>query len=233
MLKRTIFRSLFNLFLTSTILQLSSCSYEPESEDVWINRQKWMTRNLNVSTFRNGDPITHAKNAKEWKHAAENKIPAYCYYGYDSVNGEKYGKLYNWYAVNDPKKLAPKKWEIPRNSDWSELFQSLGGYDSCGYSLKSKRGWKDDGNGVHNAGFFALPGGYCEKNGQHSGFSEVGLWWSSDDNRLNHSIPDKHRIPDSVAVGVIMVHQENGARTINGDKGLGLSVRCIESSIND
>jgi len=70
-------------------------------QTVTIGNQVWMTKNLNVDKFRNGDPIPHARTDEEWKKAGENEEPAWCYYESDTRNGEKFGKLYNWYAVND------------------------------------------------------------------------------------------------------------------------------------
>ena len=70
---------------------------------VKIGGQEWMAENLNVSKFRNGDIIPHAKSNAEWKAAGEKKQPAWCYYENDPSNGVKYGKLYNWYAVRDPR----------------------------------------------------------------------------------------------------------------------------------
>jgi hypothetical protein len=82
-------------------------------KSVTIGTQVWMKENLNVSTFRNGEPIPEAKTAEEWKAAGAAKQPAWCYYDNDPKNGAKYGKLYNWYAVNDPRGLVPVGWHVP------------------------------------------------------------------------------------------------------------------------
>jgi len=67
-----------------------------------------MPNNLDINTFRNGDPISHAKTAAEWQKAGLDRKPAWCYYENDSNYGRVYGKLYNWYAVNDLWGLAPQ-----------------------------------------------------------------------------------------------------------------------------
>lgn len=64
-------------------------------DTVLIGSQIWMSKNLDVSHFRNGEKIPYAASAEEWKKAAENKDPVWCYYDNDEANGEKYGKLYN------------------------------------------------------------------------------------------------------------------------------------------
>ena len=71
------------------------------SQTVTIGTQVWMTKNLDVATFRNGDPIPQAKTDEEWEKAREEGKPAWCYYKNKKKNGKKYAKLYNWYAVTD------------------------------------------------------------------------------------------------------------------------------------
>ena len=112
-----------------------------QAQTVTIGKQVWMTKNLDVSTFRNGDPIPEAKTDEAWKAAGENKQPAWCYYDNDPKNGTKYGKLYNWYAVNDPRGLAPAGYHIPTDAEWTVLTNYLGGEDVAGKKMKSTSGW--------------------------------------------------------------------------------------------
>ena len=107
---------------------------------VTIGAQVWMAANLNVSTFRNGDLIPQATSDAEWKAADENKQPAWCYYDNDAKNGAKYGKLYNWYAVNDPRGLAPAGYHVPTDAEWTTLDNFLG--DDAGKKMKSTSGWE-------------------------------------------------------------------------------------------
>ena len=72
-----------------------------------IGKQVWLSRNLNVAIFANGDSLIEAGTAMEWKEAVDKKQPAWCYYDNKSVNGTKYGRLYNWYAVHDSRGLCP------------------------------------------------------------------------------------------------------------------------------
>ncbi len=90
---------------------------------VKIGNQVWMTENLNVDRFRNGELIPEAKTKEEWIKAGENKQPAWCYYNNDPSNGKKYGKLYNWYAVSDSRGLAPENWRIPSDKEWVLLVE--------------------------------------------------------------------------------------------------------------
>jgi uncharacterized protein (TIGR02145 family) len=113
------------------------------SQTVTIGTQVWMTKNLDVDHFRNGDAIPQAKTDEEWKRAGENKQPAWCYYNNDPANGVKYGKLYNWYAVNDQRGLAPAGYHVPSDEEWTILSDYLGGSDIAGKKMKSKSGWSD------------------------------------------------------------------------------------------
>ena len=105
--------------------------------------------NLDVDRFRNGDPIPHAQTEEEWLYAGENGQPAWCYYDNDPKNGKKYGKLYNWYAVNDYRGLAPKGYHIPSDEEWSVLTRFLGGVYIAGDKMKSTTGW-DNNENVNN-----------------------------------------------------------------------------------
>jgi uncharacterized protein (TIGR02145 family) len=153
---------------------------------VKIGEQLWMTENLNVSIFRNGDLIPEAKTENEWKQASSEKKPVWCYYKNDPDNGRKYGKLYNWYAVCDSRRLAPEEWHIPKEMEWVELLRYIGrkGKGNAGNKMKSIEDWdiKNSGKkgGTNKTGFTALPGG---KRGQICDFCnmlKIGYWWSSE-----------------------------------------------------
>ena len=179
--------------LILTLLFSYSCIAHAQTKypKVTIGKQVWMTENLNVDKFRNGDPIPHVKTTEEWETAGNNGQPAWCYYEHravqnDPANGEKYGKLYNWYAVNDPRGLAPKGWHIPTDDEWTVLTNFLGGYEVAGYKMKSTSGWENYGNGNNSSGFSGLPGGFRHDSGPFFNFGNYGSWWSStEDGTLN------------------------------------------------
>ena len=106
---------------------------------VAIGSQVWMSTNLNVSTYRNGDVIPQVQDKDAW---AKLTTGAWCYYENNAANGTKYGKLYNWYAVNDARGLAPAGWHIPTDGEWTVLSTYLGGEDVAGKKMKSTSGWE-------------------------------------------------------------------------------------------
>jgi uncharacterized protein (TIGR02145 family) len=119
-------------------------SYKGRSYSTVImgNGQEWMTENLSVFYFRNGDPIPVVKTAEAWKKAGENREPACCYYENNAEYGKTYGLLYNWYAVNDPRGLAPEGWHVPTDAEWTTLVSYLGDDKTAGTKMKSTGGWK-------------------------------------------------------------------------------------------
>jgi uncharacterized protein (TIGR02145 family) len=147
--------------------------------EVRIGRQIWMTTNLNVDRFRNGDPIPQARTPEEWKVAGERGQPAWCYYNNDPANGAKYGKLYNWYAVNDPRGLAPVGYHIPSDREWTVLTDLLEGENAAGEKMKSVSGWANNFNGTNSSGFSGLPGGNRITYGAFNDIGKYGSWWSS------------------------------------------------------
>ena len=110
--------------------------------EVTIGHQVWMIKNLNVDKFRNGDPIPQAKTDAEWEAADKNREPAWCYQNNDPANGVKYGKLYNWYAVNDSRGLAPAGYHIPSKAEWTQLTDFLASFFEASSKMKSTSGWK-------------------------------------------------------------------------------------------
>jgi uncharacterized protein (TIGR02145 family) len=142
-----------------------------------IGSQIWAIKNLNTGTFRNGEPIPEVISDEEWESAGKEGKPAWCYYDNNKVIGKKYGRLYNWFAVNDPRGLAPEGWHIPGDEEWTKLTEYLGGENEAGTNIKSKSGW--DLNGTDSTGFKALPGGYRYINGYSIIIETNGYWWSS------------------------------------------------------
>jgi uncharacterized protein (TIGR02145 family) len=149
---------------------------------VKIGAQYWALANLNVNTFRNGDSIPEAKTNNEWVEAGQAGRPAWCYYNNDPKNGAKYGKLYNWYAVNDPRGLALAGWTLATDADWAELSRYIGG-QAAGNKIKSTSAWLEGSNGTNETGFIGLPGGYRVENGIFKNLGSIGTWWSSTESK--------------------------------------------------
>lgn len=156
---------------------------------VKIGKQEWMAENLNVSHFRNGDPIPEAKNRKEWQISGKESNPVWCYYENDPKNGKEYGKLYNGFAVNDPRGLAPKGWHIPTDDEWTTLTDYLGGTSVAGGKLKEigTTHWaKPNTDATNETGFTALPSGWFRAiDGFFIGIGYTCGWWSSTEHILH------------------------------------------------
>jgi uncharacterized protein (TIGR02145 family) len=148
---------------------------------VTIGTQIWSTKNLDVARYRNGDPIPQVTNATQWKSLTTG---AWCWYNNDSASyAATYGRLYNWYAVNDPRGLAPQGWHVATDAEWTTLTNYLTtqvGAGSEGLALKSITGWVGSNTGATNSsGFTGLPGGRRNDLGGIGNAGYYGIWWSS------------------------------------------------------
>lgn len=151
-----------------------------KNDVVKIGEQIWQTKNLEIDKFRNGDKIPQVLNDEDWEQRIKDGNPAWCYYNNDQKNGKKFGKLYNWWAVNDPRGLATEGFHIPKNDEWLKLIDFLGGMDIAGNKLKNTDGWKKNGNGDNISGFTAIPGGRRYLSGSFHDFDNDNChWWSS------------------------------------------------------
>jgi hypothetical protein len=102
--------ALVNVFVDST------------NNNATIGVQTWTTKNLNVAQYRNGEPIPYVPDVIQWRDLTTG---AWCYHNNDPSTEATYGKLYNWYAVNDPRGLAPQGWHIPGEAEWDLLINLL------------------------------------------------------------------------------------------------------------
>ena len=148
-------------------------------KEIKIGDQIWSASNLNVDKFQNGDLVPQALDEEDWINAGINKKPCWCYYEEDSNNGEKFGKLYNWFAVNDPRGIAPVGFHVPTIGEWKILSDYLGGDSIAGQKMKSNYGWKNNGNGTNSIGFKGLAGGLRYSFGNFSAVGAHCYWWSS------------------------------------------------------
>jgi len=174
-------RSRFCPFVLITInfFYIYKKNYMGENE-IKIGDQTWTSKNLEVSTYRNGDDIPRVHGQEEWENLTTG---AWCYYENKTGKGSTYGKLYNWYAVNDPRGLAPKGYHIPSDAEWSILTTYLG--TDAAAKMKSTTGWNEDGNGSNTSGFAGLPGGCRGGNGNFFNIGALGHWWSSSENETD------------------------------------------------
>ena len=112
-----------------------------------IGEQAWMKENLKTDVFLNNEKIFHAVTEKEWIEAGAKKIPAWCYPDNDASLEKNYGKLYNWYAVSDPRGICPTEMRIPGKNDIKQLIHFLNTIGENAKYIKSKSMWKGNGNG--------------------------------------------------------------------------------------
>lgn len=186
-------------------------------ETVKIGKQIWMARNLNTTTFRNGEPIFQAKNEMEWLEASQTKKPACCFQDFHPANEARYGRLYNFYAVQDMRGIAPEGFHVPNDHEWLELIDFCG-EQLAGNKLKNNQGWKIGCNGTNESGFAGLPGGGCTYGGGFIFQHQYGFWWGS--------TVDKN----GLASTLVLFDRSPGVGWYTYSKSLGQSVRCLKDA---
>ena len=182
---------------------------------VMIGNQVWTAENLKVTHYRNGDPITTGLSIIKWNHSYTG---AYAVYGGKETNADTYGYLYNWYAVDDSRNIAPEGWHVPTDNEWQTLVDYLGGKRVAGGKLKEEgtTHWNSPNTEATNeAGFAALPGGSRYSNGNYYHMGSFGYFWSSTE--LN-SRTAWYRLLDYNGSGVLRLYR---------NKQYGFSVRCV------
>lgn len=175
--------------LSFMVLLIVACSEESSTNNnnnngkpadtVRIGSQTWMNKNLDIENYRNGDAIPQVTDEKEW---AALTTGAWCYFNNDAANGKIYGKLYNWYAVNDPRGLAPTGWHVASAAEWLTLIEYLGDVSIAGGKLKEAgtSHWTAPNEGADNSsGFTALPGGWRFYSGAFNYLGTNTYWWTS------------------------------------------------------
>jgi uncharacterized protein (TIGR02145 family) len=172
--------------------------------------------NLRVTHYRNGEAIPAVTDGAAWSNLTTG---AYCEYDNDPDNVATYGRLYNWFAANDDRNIAPTGWHVPSNAEWQTLVDYLGGGDIAGGKLKKNdtEHWLNPNTGATNeSGFSGLPGGRRDVTGYFTTLgSNAGFWTSTAD--------------DSQAAWLrVLYHYLTAVAPDTGYFGHGFSVRCVK-----
>jgi uncharacterized protein (TIGR02145 family) len=224
-------QSLILFFIIPGMIAISSCSkkvnnyvyFYPSCETirdadsneyhtVFIKGQTWMMENLKTTHYHNGDTIPNVRDGKDWENL---KTGAYCDYDNDPARSEMYGKLYNWYAVNQGN-LCPYPFHVPYDHEWKTLTDTLGGISVAGGILKETgtAHWQINTGATDQYGFKALPGGYRESDGTFIALGLHGYWWG-------------YTGPTGVVLSWSMNFDDMMINRSEKKKEAGLSVRCV------
>jgi uncharacterized protein (TIGR02145 family) len=181
---------------------------------VTIGNQVWMKENLKVTKYRDGTIIPTGYDNTTWQNTTSG---AYAIYNNDAANNVTYGKLYNWYAVVNPRELCPAGWHVPYDSEWQTLITFLGGYSVAGGKMKKNgtQNWSSPNtNATNESGFTGLGAGYRSNVGTFTNIGLYGVWW---------------HYSTWINPNYFYLRNDSGNAFIsnNLNKGNGLSVRCI------
>jgi uncharacterized protein (TIGR02145 family) len=179
----------------------------------------WMAENLKTTRYRNGDPITEIQGSDVW---AELSAGGTCYYGNDTAHLRVFGRLYNGFAVEDNRHIAPLGWHIPTREEWEELILYLGGESLAGGKLKAAGTghWAFPNTGATNeTGFSAFAGGYRNgSSGAFSGMGKTGKWWAARGTGGS----------DTTLIYRELNYDQSAIAEGNGSPGDGYAVRCVK-----
>jgi len=204
---------------TPVSVNSSSDAIAGKYSSVIIGTQKWMARNLDVTHYRNGDRIPQVQDPIKWMKLTTG---AWCWFNNDSATGAFYGRLYNWYAVNDQRGLAPKGWHVPDGAEWDALSTFLsskvGGKLKDTGTIESGTGvWHAPNSGATNESrFTGLPGGYRSNiDGSFYSIGYAGYWWTSGEKDPANAWFQK------------LFYTSRKLDSNSASKDVALSVRCI------
>lgn len=211
------------------ILALSTITSNAQSYDVLrntystvaIGNQEWMGENLRETNFLNGEDIFYAKTEKEWIEMNKQKLPAYCYSQKAGYNNEKYGLIYNWYAVSDLRGLAPEGWHIPSETEWLELASALGGNTIAGAKMKriTEDDWAVRYTDGDLRGFAAYSTGCLDSTGEWTILNSEGAYWWC------YSRFDKYE-PYLAS----LAQHDSSLNIFKAEDNYGYSVRCVKNT---
>jgi len=187
---------------------------------VQIGSQCWMQENLKVEHFRNGDNIPTGLGSSAWSTTTSAAFAVY-----DSVPANKgiYGLLYNWFTVSDTRGMCPTDWHVPKDGEWTQLTDFLGGTVIAGRKMKTTGTldagtglWQSPNSGVNSSGFSGLPGGYRKVFGNYNWLGKKGYWWSA--SQFSPTLAWRREID----------HDNTFVNRNYSDKERGYSVRCVQ-----
>ncbi len=159
---------------TGTVMDIDGNTYNT----IKIGNQWWMAENLKVTHYRNGDAISTVTSNSAWSGLSTG---AYCSYDNNEANASTYGRLYNWYAVDDSRNIAPAGWHVPTDDEVKELEMYLGMSQKDANSLSYRgtdEGFKLKESGTNESGFTGLVGG-VRFNGTFVSIEVIGGFWTS------------------------------------------------------
>ena len=188
-----------------------------------IGSQEWMAENLSTSIYRNGDAIQTGLSNAEWTNTVITQIGSWAYWNDDVSNACPYGKLYNWYACVDARKLCPVGWHVPTDAEWTVLTNYLGGEATAGGIMKATGTietatglwYAPNAEATNSTGFSGIPGGFRNNNGGYGYIGYLLHWWSSSE------------VGNDFAFSRYLGYSGGNALRVNSNKQVGFSVRCL------
>jgi uncharacterized protein (TIGR02145 family) len=182
---------------------------------VTIGGAVWMSENLKVTRYRNGDPVPEVPDGAAWALLATGARSSY---DNKPENAGTTGMLYNWYTVTDPRGIAPEGWHVATDEEWSDLVHACGGEKEAAKALKSPDQWEGQAGAPENSnGFNARPSGARrDSDGAFVLLGQFARFWSA--------TPAEN----GKGWGRAMEFYDNAVRRGQVGPNNGFSVRCVK-----
>jgi uncharacterized protein (TIGR02145 family) len=196
---------------------------------VMIGNQEWMAENLKTTRYADGFSIPNITNNTAWVNQFND---AWCNFLNNETYGQIYGKLYNGFAVNNPRNLCPTNWHVPSDEEWQQLelllgtngtdvdqFGFIGNSANVGGQMKAINLWLSPNIGATNSsGFSGLPGGHRDNfSGEFNFLYSYGFWWSSNEDIQAYDAWSRS-----------LSYNNNGYKRSLNIQSSGFSVRCVK-----
>jgi uncharacterized protein (TIGR02145 family) len=188
---------------------------DPYVPSILVGQLQWMTKNLTVTRFANGDEIPDVADAMAWADAGRSGRPARSTYANAAEPPENWGMLYNYAVLTDPRGLCPDGWRLPSNEDWTKLEVALGGGSAAPAAMKSESAWPGGKGGTNASGFAALPAGFRTQRGEFFLGGRVAYFWA------------RELAADGTPTAHMLFDDDRPLFRIQYDVAMGMSVRCV------
>ena len=182
---------------------------------VLIGNQCWFAENLRTNHYQSGEMLLSGLSNDAWSNATEG---ASCVYENDIALEPVIGRLYNFFAVIDPRGICPSGWGVPSLDQWMVLAEQVGGAPTAGVHLKASELDDPPWDGLNTAQFYGLPGGLrWHDSGAFDRKDESGYWWTTEQS-------------GNLAIDMRLYSGNEAIQAADNYREIGFSVRCLKDS---
>lgn len=186
---------------------------------ILANGQEWMAENLRTTKYANGDDIPNVTDGTAWSNLASG---AWAWYNNSAAYDIPHGKLYNQYAMEDPRNVCPSGWHVATVAEVNSMKILLGGSDAAGGHMKGTTGWSmPNADATNRSGLSFFP------SGERESFDGAFQWLG---NMSWHWVSGSIYWVGQNMQAIMTIEYDRGRANWSGTtaENYGLSIRCIK-----